>query len=318
SIFVLPIAVAGLTMFSNGVVPPDRFVLVLPLAGGSEALTLLAFIGGLSAATSMVIMASVALSTMLCNDILVPVLMRLPRLRLLARDDLSSWLLRIRRSLILLILLLAYCCYRLIASSQALASIGLISFAGAILFLPSLLGGLDVRGISRRGVFAGLTAGVLVWLYTLVLPNISAFGWLSDDWIIHGPGGLSWLRPHALFGLAFNDALTHGVFWSLLTDILVMAAVSSNTQQSLVERAQAIAFVDLGITPGSHQLSPQPPSVRVGELEVVLQRFLGVQAARQALAEYATVHDVHLLDYQIAEADLLRFAERRLAGVVGS
>src|SRR5699024_371857 len=115
SIFVLPIAVAGLTMFSNGVVPPDRFVLVLPLAGGSEALTLLAFIGGLSAATSMVIMASVALSTMLCNDILVPVLMRLPRLRLLARDDLSSWLLRIRRSLILLILLLAYCCYRLIA-----------------------------------------------------------------------------------------------------------------------------------------------------------------------------------------------------------
>src|SRR5699024_10709849 len=175
-----------------------------------------------------------------------------------------------------------------------------------------------VRGISRRGVFAGLTAGVLVWLYTLVLPNISAFGWLSDDWIIHGPGGLSWLRPHALFGLAYNDALTHGVFWSLLTDILVMAAVSSNTQQSLVERAQAIAFVDLGITPGSHQLSPQPPSVRVGELEVVLQRFLGVQAARQALAEYATVHDVHLLDYQIAEADLLRFAERRLAGVVGS
>src|SRR5699024_9708705 len=148
-------------------------VLALPGLADNQLLTLFAFIGGLSAATSMVIMASVALATMLCNDILVPLLMRIPRLRLLHRDDLSQWLLRIRRTLILLILVLAYLCYRLFGVSEALASIGLISFAGAVQFLPALLCGIYVRGITRRGVFAGLLAGLLVWSYTLVLPHIS-------------------------------------------------------------------------------------------------------------------------------------------------
>src|SRR5699024_10853467 len=118
SLFVLPIAIAGLTLFPSGSITPDRFVLALPGLADSDLLTLLAFIGGLSAATSMVIMASVALSTMLCNDILVPILMRLPRLRLLRRDDLSEWLLRIRRGLILLILVLAYLCYRLFGITE--------------------------------------------------------------------------------------------------------------------------------------------------------------------------------------------------------
>src|SRR5699024_768248 len=208
--------------------------------------------------------------TMLCNDIVVPILMRLPRLRLLGRQNLSAWLLRIRRTLILSILLLAYCCYQLFGQSEALASIGLISFAGAILFLPPLLGGIYVRGISRRGVFAGLIAGVLVWLYTLILPHVSAFGWLGTDWLNTGPAGIVWLRPQALFGLPFSDQLTHGVFWSLLADILVLSAVSSNTQQSLVERAQASAFVDLGIRPHSGHYVIEPSTVRLGELEVVL------------------------------------------------
>src|SRR5699024_4642671 len=233
---------------------------------------------------------SVALATMLCNDILVPLLMRIPRLRLLHRDDLSQWLLRIRRTLILLILVLAYLCYRLFGVSEALASIGLISFAGAVQFLPALLCGIYVRGITRRGVFAGLLAGLLVWFYTLVLPHISAFGWFGTDWLNTGPAELSWLRPHALFGLVFTDSLTHGVFWSVLANIVAMATVSSNTQQNLVERAQALAFVDYGITPASGSADWQPSAVRVGELEVVLQRFLGAQVARQALDDYATLN----------------------------
>ena len=318
ALFVLPIAAAGLALFPNGDVPPDRFVLALPLAADNHALALAAFIGGLSAATSMVIMATVALSTMLCNDILVPVLMRLPRLRLVRRHNLGVWLLRMRRILIVLILLLAYGCYRLIATTEALASIGLLAFAGAILFLPPLLGGLYIRSINRRGVFAGLCAGVLVWLYTLVLPHITLFGWLDPDWLLAGPAGLEWLRPQALFGQPFNDPLTHGVFWSLLADILVMALVSSNTSQSLIEHAQAAAFVDLGISPGPGRRNLDPPTVRVAELQVVLQRFLGAQTTREMLDDYIRLHDTELLDHQVADTTLLQFAERRLAGVVGS
>src|SRR5699024_11002950 len=154
--------------------------------------------------------------------------------------------------------------------------------------------GIYLRGITRRGVVAGLVAGVLVWFYTLVLPHISAFGWLGSDWLNTGPAGMTWLRPQALFGLLFTDTLTHGVFWSLLADIVVMTAVSSNTQQNLVERAQALAFVDYGIAHGSGGTDWQPAAVRVGELEVVLQRFLGAQVARQALDDYATLNAVNL------------------------
>src|SRR5699024_3336474 len=142
--------------------------------------------------------------------------------------------------------------------------------------------------------------------------------WFGSDWLNTGPAGLVWLRPHALFGLVFTDSLTHGVFWSLLANIVVMTAVSSNTHQNLVERAQALAFVDYGVTPGSGGLTWQPSAVRVGELEVVLQRFLGAQVARQALDDYAALNGATLMDYQIADASLLQFAERRLAGVVGS
>ncbi len=319
SLFVLPIAAAGLVAFGPGTVIPDRFVLALPLSADASTIALIAYIGGLSAGTSMVIMATVALATMLCNDIVVPVLLRIPRLQLLGRSDLSAWLLRIRRALILLILLLAYACYRLIGNSEALASIGLLSFAGVILFLPPLLGGLYVRGIGRRGVVAGLACGVAVWFYTLVLPSLVGVGWLDASWLANGPGGLAWLRPQALFGFGFGDSLTHGVFWILLVDIAVMAAVSINTPQSLVERAQATAFVDLGVHQGGvGQRAPHPPAVRVAELEVVLQRFLGTQAARQALDDYTSRRNTELHGYQIADAPLLQFAERRLAGVVGS
>lgn len=319
SLFVVPLAAAGLVLFSPGEVNPDRFVLALPLEAGAESIALLGYIGGVSAGTSMVIMATVTLATMLCNEVVVPLAMRIPRLGFIGNPDLSRSLLRIRRTLIAVILVLAWCCYRLFGTTEALASIGLLSFAGVALFLPPLIGGLYLRRIGRKGVFAGLVAGLAVWLYTLVLPNLAAVGWFESAWMATGPLGISWLTPQALFGYDFGDTLTHGVFWILATDIAVMAAVSLNTPTTLIERAQAIAFVDLGIP----RANPRPvddrqPAIRVAELEVLLQRFLGPQAARSALDEYAGRHDRDLLSNQLVDASLLQFAERRLAGVVGS
>ncbi|MES1927703.1 Na+/proline symporter [Salinisphaera dokdonensis CL-ES53] len=319
SLFVVPVAAAGLVLFEPGEINPDRFVLALPLHADAHVVALFAYIGGVSAGTSMVIMATVTLATMLCNEVVVPLALRMPRLGFAGKRDLGNALLHIRRALIVAILVLAWCCYRLFGTSEALASIGLLSFAGVALFLPPLIGGLYIRSIGRRGVMAGLAAGLAVWGYTLVLPNLAAVGWFETAWVMTGPFHISWLAPQALFGYDFGDQLTHGVFWILATDIAVMIAVSLNSSTSLIERSQAVAFVDLGVQrPQRRRIEPKQPAIRVAELEVLLQRFLGVQAARAALEEYGGNHDRDMLSNQLVDAHLLQFAERRLAGVVGS
>ena len=178
NVFVLPIAFGGLLRFPDGAVDADTFVLTLPMAEKHELLALLVFIGGLSAATGMVIVETIALSTMVCNDLVMPVLLRLRRLRLNERRDLTGLLLGIRRGAIVLILLLGYLYFKLAGEAYALVSIGLISFAAVAQFAPAMLGGIFWKGGTRVGALCGLLAGFAVWLYTLLLPAFARSGWL--------------------------------------------------------------------------------------------------------------------------------------------
>src|SRR6266511_3502865 len=205
NIFVLPIAVSGLLRFPDGSVDADTFVLTLPMLEQQQGLALLAFIGGMSAATGMVIVETIALSTMVCNDLVMPALLRMGRLRLNERDDLSGLLLAIRRATIVLLLLLGYVYFRLAGEAYALVSIGLVSFAAVAQFAPALLGGLFWKGGSRAGALAGLGAGFLVWIYTLLLPSFAQSGWLPASFLEQGPFGIAWLRPLQLFGLSDLD-----------------------------------------------------------------------------------------------------------------
>ena len=195
NIFVLPIALGGLLMFPGGEVDADTFVLTLPMAHGQEALALLAFLGGLSAATGMVIVASVALSTMVCNDLVMPALLRIPALRLTERGDLTGLLLFIRRATIVGILLLGYAYFRFLGEEEALVSIGLVSFAAAAQFAPAMIGGMLWKGASAKGAFAGLVVGFVLWAYTLLLPLFARSGFLPLDFVTAGPYGIDFLRP---------------------------------------------------------------------------------------------------------------------------
>src|SRR5215510_12556998 len=219
NVFVLPIAFGGLLRFPNGSVDADTFVLTLPMAEKQELLALLVFIGGLSAATGMVIVETIALSTMVCNDLVMPVLLRLRRLRLNERPDLTGLLLAIRRGAIVLTLLLGYLYFKLAGEAYALVSIGLISFAAVAQFAPAALGGIFWRGGSRRGAFLGLAAGFSVWTYTLLLPALARSGWLPIGLLEHGPFGIALLKPLALFGLSGLDQITHAMIWSMLANI---------------------------------------------------------------------------------------------------
>src|SRR6516225_2013709 len=200
NLFVLPIALGGLLRFGDRPVDADTFVLALPISQRQPFLALFVFLGGLSAATGMVIVETIALSTMVCNDLVMPVLLRLKRLRLNERRDLTGWLLGIRRGAIVLILLLGYIYFKVAGEAYALVSIGLISFAAVAQFAPAILGGIFWKGGTRNGALCGLLAGFAVWLYTLLLPALARSGWLPISLLEQGPLGIDLLKPLQLFG----------------------------------------------------------------------------------------------------------------------
>ncbi|HRD74924.1 MAG TPA: sodium:solute symporter, partial [Hyphomicrobiaceae bacterium] len=225
NIFVIPIAAAGLILLPANIVDQDMYVLALPMWANADVMTMLAFVGGLSAATAMVIVECVALAIMLCNGVIVPLLLRHRVVAEQPVEDVSQLLLLIRRCVILVILVLGYAVYRALAQGQGLASIGLVAFAAIAQLAPAFFIGLIWRRATARGAIAGILAGFAVWSYTLLLPWVVKSGWLPASIIEHGPLGIGVLRPQALFYLQF-EPLTHGVLWSLATNVVCYVVFS--------------------------------------------------------------------------------------------
>lgn len=320
NIFVLPIALSGVMMFTpGGSNLADMFVLTIPLAENQGSLALFVFIGGLSAASGMVIVATIALSTMVCNDLIMPVLLRIKRLKLNERGDLTRLLLGIRRGSILVILLLSYSYFRFIGESYTLTSIGLVSFAAAAQFAPAIIGGIFWKGGTRTGALTGLVLGFLVWTYTLVLPSFARSGWLPIDFVGFGPLGIELLKPYALFGLQGFDTLSHSLFWSMLANIGGYVAVSLFSRQNALERIQAAFFVDVfqhsGLRDG-HQL--WRGTATYSELYNLVSRFVGERRSLRAFQSYARSRGINLMRIGEADSDLVNFAERLLAGTIGA
>ncbi|HNA68595.1 MAG TPA: sensor histidine kinase [Rhodocyclaceae bacterium] len=317
NVFVLPIALGGLIYFRGQAVDADTFVLTLPLASGHPLLALLVFIGGLSAATGMVIVETIALSTMVCNDLVMPALLRFSRGALRGHNDLSGLLLAIRRGAIVLILLLAYLYFRLAGEAHALVSIGLISFAAVAQFAPAMLGGMYWRGGSRAGALAGLSAGFLVWGYTLLLPSFAKSGWLPGDFLQGGLFGLEFLRPQELFGLRGLDPMAHSLFWSLFANVGAYTWVSLLRPPNAVEAGQATLFVDVFRQGRPSGGAFWRGSARVGDLLPLIARFVGLERAQALFSSYARERGVERVADLEADAGLVHFAETTLAGAIG-
>jgi Na+/proline symporter/signal transduction histidine kinase len=320
NIFVLPIAFGGIMHFPASNVDADTFVLTLPMLEQHQGLALLVFIGGLSAATGMVIVETIALSTMVCNDLAMPLLLRLKLLRPGAHRDLSALLLNIRRGAIVLLMMLGYAYFRLAGEAYALVAIGLISFAAVAQFAPAMLGGIYWKNGSRRGALAGLGAGFLLWLYTLLLPSFAQSGWLPASFLQQGPFGIAWLKPQQLFGLQGLDAISHGLFWSMLANVGLYVGVSLAGSQSALEKTQAMLFVDveLGVesTAGSRLWRG---SASQDALRGLLRRFLGAARADLAFARFAErQRGKGEQGGPTPDADLVHFAEIELAGAIGA
>lgn len=315
SLFVVPIAVAGLDILPAEA-NPDLFVLTLPLSQGQDGLAILAFLGGFSSATSMVIVASIALSTMISNHLVMPVFLQFTGNKLNMSRDLRRVILIIRRLSIVLILFLGYLYFSLSGGGEALASIGLVSFTGVVQVLPALLGGLFWRGATRVGALCGVGTGFAIWLYTLFIPSFGFDFGFSPQIMANGPYGISWLRPQALFGISGLDPLVHAVFWSISLNSLLFLLVSLVSFPAPLERLQALQFVN------AFDNAPSPHSwnlhkVQSEDLMVMAQRILGSRDAQALFVkEVDRQGGVGLLPEPTFE--FLQRLERALAGSVGT
>ena len=314
--FVLPIAFGGLLLLPRSV-DADTFVLTLPLAHGHEILALLVFIGGVSAATGMVIVETIALATMISNHIVMPIALRIPALALAERQDISSVLLGSRRASILAILLLGYFYYVLAGEAYALVSIGLISFAAVAQFAPAAIGGIYWKGGTRTGALAGLCAGFGVWLYTLLVPAVANSGWFGIELVERGPWGIELLRPTQLFGLGSLDQITHSMLWSMMANIGCYVLFSMLSRQTVVEYSQASLFVDVFLQSGRRGITWRGKT-SVAALQKLLGRFLSPARARELFAEHKADRLMKPSDELQADARLVQFVEAQLAGHIGA
>lgn len=315
SLFVVPIAVLGLEHAAPGA-NPDLFVLTLPLGAGQGSLALLAFLGGFSSATSMVIVAAIALATMVSNHIVTPLWLATRRGGARGEQGDVRWLvLTSRRISIGAVLAMGYLYYRL-SGGGALAAIGLIAFVGAAQVLPALLGGIFWRGATHVGALAGLLIGFAIWAYALFLPSFGEAGLISARLMAEGPFGLSWLRPQAFFGIEGIDPLLHALFWSLLLNAFAFLTFSMFSFPGPMERLQGVAFVNI-FDQSTGAKSWSRGQAEAEDLLSMAQRILGAEEAQLFFQAQAGAQGKagFLPD---PTPDFLAALERQLAGSVGA
>src|SRR6201991_2344323 len=316
NVFVIPIAIAGLVTFPFGAVDSDMYVLALPIEANAHLLSVAVFVGGLSAATAMVIVECVALSIMVYNDIVIPlVLQRSPEARD-GRKDFGDFLLKVRRFAIFAIMVMAYFYYRALGNAH-LAAIGLLSFAAIAQLALAFFGGLFCRRATAHGAMAGMLVGIAVWVYTLFLPSFLEGNTAGLLMLQHGPFGVEALRPRALFG-ADLPPLMHGVLWSLSLNILTYIVMSIAHRPSSIERLQADLFVPNTLTPITPTFRRWRSTVTVQDIQSTVAQYLGPDRARAAFEAFCAGRPGQLDPAAPADFELLQQAERLIASSIGA
>lgn len=316
SLFVVPIAVMGLEALPAGA-NPDLFVLTLPLQAGKDGLAMLSFLGGFSSATSMVVVATIALATMMSNHVVLPLWLALTPKRASLAGDIRQIVLGARRASIAAVLGLGYFYYRLSGGGAALAAIGLISFVGIAQIAPAMLVGLFWRGATRAGAVAGVMCGFALWLWALFLPSTGTgrHGVLSAKIMSEGPFGLSWLRPEALFGSTGLDPVLHAMLWATLANLVALVLVSLLTRAAPLERLLAAQFTARADRPGP--VLQRDAMASAEDLIIMSQRVIGAGEAR-ALFDAAARDQGRPGKMPAVTPALVEQLEREMAGSVGT
>lgn len=319
NLFIIPIAYCGMYLFNAQDINADMYVLAIPLELNQNVLAILSWLGGLSAATGMIIIETIALSIMVSNNIVTPLFYATNTAKKNAPIIHKNQILYIRRLSIIGVITLALAYDIFLGKQNSLVSIGLISFGGLVNFAPVLLFSLYWKNITSAGAISGVIVGFLVWFLTSVIPQAAYNGFISNDIMDYGLFGCGILKPNALFGLEILDPLSHSLFWSLFLNIFVTVFISLITHRTRFEVYYAELFVDNDrFDQGMGYEVAWKGSARLKDLYALLGNFIGTVKARKMIQEYAESQSISTDMNQPAHTKLVVFTERILGGVIGA
>jgi Na+/proline symporter/nitrogen-specific signal transduction histidine kinase len=315
NIFVYPIAWGGNIIFNNQNVNSDTYSLLIPQLFDQKTLTVMVFLGGFSAAISMIVVSSIGLATMVTNNILIPynLLGKLNQAELIS----NKTILNSRKISIFSIIIIAYLIYRFFGLDYSLVSIGMIAFVIIAQLAPAFFGALFWRRGSRLGAIYGIIIGFIVCVYTLLIPYASGLT-TESSFLSEGLFGINLLKPFQLFGLDYLQPVPHAVFWSLLFNTFTYFSVSVSFKGNYRERNYAEMFVDINkyITNHENAFIWKGTAYR-NDIEKVLVRFLGDVRTKRAMNIFNAKYNVDK-DVELADARLIKFSENLLTGHIGT
>ncbi|MEN9697299.1 MAG: hypothetical protein RLZ56_720 [Bacteroidota bacterium] len=320
NIFVLPVSIAGGIHFGGKGVNADTYILALPMLMKSNWLTLLVYIGGFSAASSMIIIETIALTTMVSNNIVAPVFFSLIKIQDTIDKGIRNWLKTTRRIGIVAIMILAYLFERYVAEKFSLVSIGLVSFVAVAQFAPAIIGGVYWKRATKQGALASIIIGFAIWFYTLVVPSIVEAGYLPHSMVELGPWGISLFNPTALMGLGGFDLITHGFMWSMLLNTVAFFGISLATERTPQEIYQAELFVGVfkQSNPAENGNWVLNRTATMLDLKNLMLNLLGKERTYQIIASYEKRHKIELAKLTQAPPHLISIIEKVLSGNIGS
>ena len=309
NIFVMPVAFGGL-LLGGSQADADSFVLTIPLGQRESMLALVVFIGGFSAATGMVIVESLALSTMVMNNLVMPGIFRFNKMK-----GFPAIILNLKRLIILGCVFLGYFFAVSIGEFYTLVDIGLKSFEAVTIFAPSILLGLYWKRGNKTGAIGGIIAGFVIWFYTLFFPALLKAGVIREDGFFSLLINSAVFNPHALFGLSGLDKWSHSLFWGLLFNLVLYIGLSIFTKQGAEEEKQALLFVESY----SPRMLPMKGIYSIRQIEDILGQYIGRKEARDIIEMFISRHGIKR--EEISQDELFRLrdeAERVLSGALGS
>jgi Na+/proline symporter/signal transduction histidine kinase len=317
NLFVFPIAWGGNILFEGKNHNADTYSLLIPQLFDNNILTVMVFLGGFSAAISMIIVSSISLATMLSNNLLIPYGF-IGSLENSSQEKNSKRIVNSRKIGIFSLIILAYAIYRLFILDYSLVSIGLVAFVVIAQLAPSFFGAIFWRRGSKNGAITGIILGFAVCFYTLLIPYATGMTNSVSLFVTEGPWGISLLKPFQLFGLDYLEPIPHAVFWSLLINIMSYAAVSVSFKGNYRERNYAEMFVDIDKYITNHENAfVWKGTAYISDIQKVLQRFLGEDRTKRALTIFNLKYNIDK-NITTADARFIKFAENLLTGHIGT
>jgi signal transduction histidine kinase/Na+/proline symporter len=320
NLLVIPVAIAGILFYQNQPYNPDYTILSIPGLLNANWISMIVFLGGFSAATGMIIVETIALSTMFSNNILIPIILSIPALKTSFFTQVLKSIKWIRRISILFLLLLSYLYYFYISGKYSLVSIGLISFTAVAQFAPSVLFGIYWKRASKLASILSISMGISIWFFTLVVPTLISAGLLPTSILTEGLFSISWLRPTHLFGAAITDPITHAFFWSILLNLFSFVSISLFFNPKEDESTQAELFVDIDQYSGSYEQSfIRSGNISILDLRKLMASFIGELKSKQLFRQYFLRNHLEIPeDTHKADQGVITYTEKILSGVIGA